>query len=463
MGTGRTKIAIFIDFENLETGVRKQYDTRATVEPIISRMNEYGVTAVRRAYGDWVQHANYRHPLLQAGVELVERPNVSPGKNGADIKMAVDAVELAVRNDELDIFVLVSGNSDFLPLVHKLRELGKTVMVVGVDACTSNLLRKNCDQYFTYDSLAVLRTVDKKVPNELVKIIERAVVTRAEKSGHLLLSDLRQQLNQLDPSFSEDDFGFGSFQELVEFICDSGLIAAQLEFANAAWQLSVTGKIIVRPLAKPAPAKAVPAKAAPAKAAPSHSGGNSVAKPNKPSKPSKPARPPKPEPEPKKSEWEDRDMTEDEWDIFLEAIRKCISEGDGRPNQGKLWIINAYLHRQRLKGQLPLANQILFNALQSLAKAGALDHPAQDTYLLAEGFDDKKEDFLDDLFGEVIEEEIIEEAPIPEVDEEILEAERDYALKAAQLAKKKKKPAPKKTTKAKPRPRAKKAAPRRKK
>ena len=110
-----------------------------------------------------------------------------------------------------------------------------------------------------------------------------------------------------------------------------------------------------------------------------------------------------------KPEWEDREMTEEEWEVMLEAIQKCNEEGAGKPNQGKLWIVNAYLHRKRLDGLLPLANNILFDGLQLLVKEGVLVHPAHDSYHLAEDFEDKKEEFLDELFGEVIEEDVGDE------------------------------------------------------
>ena len=122
-------------------------------------------------------------------------------------------------------------------------------------------------------------------------------------------------------------------------------------------------------------------------------------------------------------------MTEEEWEVMLDAIRKCNEEGAGKPNQGKLWIVNAYLHRKRLDGLLPLANNILFDGLQLLVKEGVLVHPTHDAYHLAEGFEDKKEEFLDELFGEEIE----EDEEFDEVDgAEGAEASEEVAEEAAE-------------------------------
>ncbi len=375
MGTP-SKIAILIDFENLETGVRKQFDTKASIEPIIGKMNEIGVTVLRRAYGDWVQHSSYRHGLMQCGVELIERPNVSPGRNGADIKLAIDAVEAALRNPDWDHFVVVTGNSDFLPLVHKLRELNRAVTIVGVDACTSNLLKKNCDQYYAYEDLATLRQPTKKLAADALRLLEKAIVTCADRHKQMRVADLRQQVQQLDSAFSEVACGFESFRDLLDFIAANSLMPIELAFQNGSWHVNITGKITL--------------KTPPAAQAKSGGGGRRDQK-----RPAKSARKDKPEKKEPEQEWDERPLKPEEWEVLIEAVEKCVNEGAGRPNQGKLWIINAYLHRQRLDGKLPLANQILYNALQALVAEGVLSHPSQDTYLLPDDFEEKKKAFLD--------------------------------------------------------------------
>ena len=131
-------------------------------------------------------------------------------------------------------------------------------------------------------------------------------------------------------------------------------------------------------------------------------------------------------PQAKEEEWDDRPMTEGEWEAFLEAVEKCVNEGAGKANQGKLWIINAYLHRKRIDGILPLANQVLFNALQALMEYGALRRTENDCYLMTEDYEFKKEEFLDELFGVEIDEEFYnEEESDGKVAEKEAEAEAD--------------------------------------
>ncbi len=358
------KIALFIDFENLETGVRKQYETRTTLEPIITELSELGVIIVRRAYGDWVQHANYRHPLLQGGIEPVERPNISPGKNDAGIKLSIDAVETALRNPKLDTFAIVSGNGDFLPLIQKLRELDRQVIVIGVEACTSNLLRKNCDKYYAYDTLANLRQRDRGLPRDVVRLLERAIRSRDEQDSRLDPAEVKRLMHQLDASFNERDHGFNNFNDMLDHVGKQGILPLKLEFQDGAWNILLMADISPR------------------------------------------SRPYSPGHETRRPEWQNRPMTEEEWEIMVEAVKQCILEGKGRPNQGKLWIINAYLHRKRLDGRLSLVNTVLFDALQALARKGVLEHPNPDTYLLAEDFEVKKEEFLDELFGVEVGEEV---------------------------------------------------------
>ncbi len=372
MSKENNKIALFIDFENLETGVRKQFEVRANVEPIIDELSSNGNVIVRRAYGDWVQHANYRHALLQAGVELIERPNISPGKNGSDVKLAIDAVELALTDENIQTFVIVSGNSDFLTLIQKLKAYGRKVLVCGVQACTSNLLRKNCDRYYAYEHIAKLKKGQPTVDDATVKLVEKALEA---KKGKTDASALKTQMLQINPSFTEKDLGFSSFNDMIDQIAGKKLIELKIDKKPSNWSISAP-KIIT---------------------------------------------------ETQKEEWEDREMTEEEWEIFIDAVAQCIQEGAGRSNQGKLWIINAYLHRQRLDGKLPLANHILFNALQTLVAEGVLVNPSHDTYLLSDDFEEKKEELLDEMFGVEVEELIDEE------DEE--DAEEEEEETAAEEAK----------------------------
>ncbi|HKZ43190.1 MAG TPA: NYN domain-containing protein, partial [Candidatus Hodarchaeales archaeon] len=129
------RIALLIDFENIAYGLRNQYEGESfQIDPIINTLSEQGTIIVRRAYGDWHQNHVYRRALIEHGIELVERPALgSSGKNGSDIKMSIDAFELATSNPNVNYFALVTGDSDFLPLIQKLREKGKYVIIISAE------------------------------------------------------------------------------------------------------------------------------------------------------------------------------------------------------------------------------------------------------------------------------------------------------------------------------------------
>ncbi len=151
------RIALFIDFENLAIGAREALGgMEFDFEPIGNALAERGRVVSRRAYADWSMFSDARQPMTRSHVELIEIPQRmgATRKNAADIKMAVDAIELAFERDYVTTFVICTGDSDFTPLVHKLRELNKKVIGVGVRASTSNLLPPACDEFLFYDNLA---------------------------------------------------------------------------------------------------------------------------------------------------------------------------------------------------------------------------------------------------------------------------------------------------------------------
>ena len=165
-------IAVLVDYENMaRPGVKGRDDFN--IELVLSRLADKGRVLVKRAYADWSRYRDARHPLINAGLELIEMPSAREGaKNRADIKMAVDAMELVYSRVHLDNFVLVSGDSDFTPLVGKLRELNKRVIGVGNRESASDLLIANSDEFIFYDTIAVqtgARRGGKFDPVELMK------------------------------------------------------------------------------------------------------------------------------------------------------------------------------------------------------------------------------------------------------------------------------------------------------
>src|SRR5438132_4042986 len=146
-------LAIFIDFENLALGFQGRRD-RFEIARVLERMVEKGKIVAKKAYADWSRFGIYTAPLHEAAIELIEIPRrIQSGKNSADIRLCVDAMDLAYSKEHINTFVIVSGDSDFSPLVSKLKELGKHVIGLGMQESTSDLLRDNCDEFIYYEDL----------------------------------------------------------------------------------------------------------------------------------------------------------------------------------------------------------------------------------------------------------------------------------------------------------------------
>lgn len=147
-------IAIFLDFDNVAIGVRNAHYGSFKVDLVLERLLDKGNIVLKKAYADWGRYPKAKRPLHEAAFELIEIPHVSmSGKNSADIRLVVDALDLCYTKDHIDLFVIVSGDSDFSPLVSKLRENNKQVIALGVKNSTSNLLVENCDEFIYYDDL----------------------------------------------------------------------------------------------------------------------------------------------------------------------------------------------------------------------------------------------------------------------------------------------------------------------
>src|SRR5436305_7536337 len=153
MPDGERSLAVFIDFENLALGFQGRRD-RFDIARVLERLVEKGKIVAKKAYADWSRFGNYTAPLHEAAIELVEIPKrTQSGKNSADIRLCVDALDLAYSKEHIDTFVVVSGDSDFSPLVSKLKENGKHVIGLGMQESTSDLLRDNCDEFIYYEDL----------------------------------------------------------------------------------------------------------------------------------------------------------------------------------------------------------------------------------------------------------------------------------------------------------------------
>src|SRR5205085_11870390 len=160
-------LAVFIDFENLALGFQGRRD-RFEIHRVLERLVEKGKIVAKTAYADWSRFGPYTAPLHEAAIELVEIPKrAQTGKNSADIHLVVDAMDLAHSKEHIDTFVIVSGDSDFSPLVSKLKENGKHVIGLGMQDSTSDLLRDNCDEFIYYEDLGKTTNLQPALNNQL--------------------------------------------------------------------------------------------------------------------------------------------------------------------------------------------------------------------------------------------------------------------------------------------------------
>jgi uncharacterized protein (TIGR00288 family) len=232
-------IAVFVDFENLAIGVREMKAGKFQIQVVLKRLLEKGRLVYKRAYCDWRNYEDSVREFHAQGIELIDVPQSRmSGKNSADIRMVVDALDLCYSKNHIDTFALLSGDSDFSPLVSKLKENNKRVIGCGVKSSTSDLLIANCDEFLYYDDLIRIVKRPSKSPKKdategdkkqeaFDRVIE--VVDSVEQDySPLWGSTLKQAIRRVYPGFSESYYGYGSFSDLLEDIKDKGLI--ELEY-----------------------------------------------------------------------------------------------------------------------------------------------------------------------------------------------------------------------------------------
>lgn len=245
-------IAIFADFENVAIGAEQAKYERFDIHKVVERILVKGSVVVRKAYCDWARYEKFKRAMHEANFELIDIPHVrQSGKNSADIRMVVDALDLCYTKPHIDTFVVISGDSDFSPLVSKLRENNKDVIGVGVKQSTSDLFVSNCDEFIFYDDLvrkkaaAGQRGAQAKKParggeaaapesqavladrrDEAVQLVLETLETMAETRGEDELvwgSMIKQAIKRKKPGFAESYYGFRGFNSLLEEVRDRGL------------------------------------------------------------------------------------------------------------------------------------------------------------------------------------------------------------------------------------------------
>lgn len=265
----KTRImAVFCDFENVALGVKETGSAKFDMEKILERLLLKGNIVLKKAYCDWGRYREFKPSMHEASFEMIEIPHVRmSGKNSADIRMVVDALDLCYTKEHVDTFVIISGDSDFSPLVSKLRENNKAVIGVGVKNSTSDLLIANCDEFIYYDDLVRpskprQKTSAKKAPAkkktaatksketppadakkveacELVVETYEALLQERGEEDRIWGSMIKQTLKRRKPGFSESYYGYRSFGELLEDAEARGIVALQRDEKSGGFIVTV--------------------------------------------------------------------------------------------------------------------------------------------------------------------------------------------------------------------------------
>ncbi|HLC40893.1 MAG TPA: NYN domain-containing protein [Methylomirabilota bacterium] len=218
------KVALFIDFENIARGVKDANYKAFEIKLVLERLVEKGKVMVKRAYADWSRYMEYKRPFHEAAIELIDVPQSRySGKNSADIRMVVDAMDLSYGKEHIDTFAIVSGDSDFSPLVSKLRENDRYVIGLGVKNSSSELLVANCDEFIFYEDLIreakkthLLKGVPEKKAEAFAQLVDAVQALQRENKEILWSSMVKQTMIRKNPAFNESYYGYSTFSKLLE-------------------------------------------------------------------------------------------------------------------------------------------------------------------------------------------------------------------------------------------------------
>lgn len=267
-------MALYCDFENVALGVRDAKYAQFDIRPVLERLLLKGSIVVKKAYCDWDRYKDFKAGMHEAAFELIEIPHVrQSGKNSADIRMVVDALDLCYTKAHVDTFVIISGDSDFSPLVSKLRENAKTVIGVGVKNSTSDLLIANCDEFIFYDDLvrevearkqkakkaakAPVDTAASSTPKaprkkteedkkqealELVVETMEALASERGDEDKIWGSMIKQALKRRHPGFNESYYGFKAFSDLLEEAGARKLLVLERDEKSGGYILHMPGR-----------------------------------------------------------------------------------------------------------------------------------------------------------------------------------------------------------------------------
>ena len=254
MADTRLKIAVFIDFDNIEIGVKSTLGVQFDIGVVLEALKERGDVVSKIAYGDWTRAGDYSRSLTQHATKLVQR-NLTPGgdKNGADINLALDALEMAFTHSHINAYVIVGGDSDFITLVEKLKQYDKQIFVVGGRAFTSLVMQRNCHEFIAYENLVGSRRYQdrgqRSAPaastpaalDQVVPLVRRALKVLADREVSPQLGLLKSTLLQLDSTFSERTYGAGSFRDFAQKLAAAGHVVLRESGRNVLVEASENG------------------------------------------------------------------------------------------------------------------------------------------------------------------------------------------------------------------------------
>jgi uncharacterized protein (TIGR00288 family) len=241
------RLAVFIDFENIALGARDAQYKKFDINLVLQRLIEKGRIVFKKAYADWTRYAEYKREFHEAAIELVDIPQRGyTGKNSADIRMVVDAMDLVGAKAHITTFVILSGDSDFSPLVSKLKESDKSVIGVGVKNSTSDLLISNCDEFIFYEDLVretralpSIENLPKKQQDVFRLVLDSIQALQRENYDVIWGSMIKQTMQRKQPYFNETYYGYKSFSELLEDAQRKGLFTLKKDAKSGGYIVSV--------------------------------------------------------------------------------------------------------------------------------------------------------------------------------------------------------------------------------
>jgi uncharacterized LabA/DUF88 family protein len=244
------RLALFVDFENIAIGVRDAHYRKFDVNLVLERLLDKGKLLVKKAYADWSRYADYKRAFHEAAIELIEVPQKSVGgKNSADIRLVVDAMDMSFQKEHINCFVVASGDSDFSPLVSKLKENNKYVIGLGVKNSTSDLLIENCDEFIFYEDLVrgqhrplpQMANVNEKLQECFSLLIDSVLALQRENKEVLWGSMVKETMKRKKPSFNETYYGFRTFSNLLEDAQKRGLVTLRRDQRSGSYIIEDLG------------------------------------------------------------------------------------------------------------------------------------------------------------------------------------------------------------------------------